>query len=185
MRYIKQMLLPGEEVLYDGHVHPKVLMPGIACFAIAMIILHIGANTGGAHSYLLDFAYWLSQNFASMQTPYRLLWEWQSASPGIALEIKVLAFGVMLCGLSSIIRGTILMQTTELVVTNSRIIAKIGVFAIETIEMDKRRVAEVQVYQSYLGRIMGYGNITIHGFTNSIVGLPQMVNPHLVEQFLQ
>lgn len=184
MRYVKQMLLPDEEILYDGHVHPKVLMPGVVYLGLAAFIVYIGANTGSGRSYLLDFSGWLSEHFSSMHSVYSTLWSWQRNTPGIALEIKVLALGVALYGIARIIQGVIIMQTTELVVTTSRIIAKIGVFAIETIEMDKHRVAEVQVYQPYLGRLLGYGNIVIHGFTNSIVGLPQMVNPHMVEKFV-
>ncbi len=184
MSYIKHMLLPEERVLYDGHVHPRVLMPGLLLLGIAAIILIESDNTGGGHSVILSIVYSLSDSFASMQSLYKVLWDWQRNSPDISLEIKVLALLVALYGLYRLVKGFVLMQTTELVVTTSRIIAKTGVFAIITIEMDKNRVAEVTVYQTFSGRIMGYGNIVIHGFTNSIVGLPIMANPHLVEKFV-
>lgn len=51
----------------------------------------------------------------------------------------------------------------EYVITNRRIIVKRGIIAIRTLEMNLDRVETVNVNQSILGRILGYGNISIIG----------------------
>jgi uncharacterized membrane protein YdbT with pleckstrin-like domain len=141
-------------------------------------------HTGGKHSILLAFAYHLA-NFAHWTAGfYEMLLHWQKISPSIALEIKVLALVIALAGIARFSQGMIAMQSTELIVTDRRIIAKTGILTITTIEMDRSRVAGVTVDQSFLGRIMGYGHIYIQGFTSSIGGLPPMVNPHMVERFV-
>lgn len=184
MRYIKHILLPNEEILYDGHVHPRVLVPGILLLGLAALILMGASNTGGGHSFLLNATYRLARDFPSTKGLYKMLWDWQNTTPNIALEIKVVALGIAMYGFSKLGTQLAIMQTTELVVTNLRIIAKTGILTVITLEMDRRRVAGVTVYQTFWGRLWGYGNIYIQGFTSSIGGLPIMVNPHLVERFV-
>ena len=54
MSYVKHILLPGERVMYDGRVHPTVLIPGTAILGLAVILLTLSGNTGGMHSVLLS-----------------------------------------------------------------------------------------------------------------------------------
>jgi uncharacterized membrane protein YdbT with pleckstrin-like domain len=53
--------------------------------------------------------------------------------------------------------------TTELAVTDKRVIAKTGLVRRRTIEMFLEKVESVQVDQSVLGRIFNYGSVTISG----------------------
>jgi len=53
--------------------------------------------------------------------------------------------------------------TDEFVVTNRRIIIKKGWISYFTLEMNLGRIETVNVQQSILGRIFGYGRITIIG----------------------
>jgi hypothetical protein len=184
MNYVKHILLPTEQVLYDGHVHPTVLVPGLILLGIAAWILTESGNTGGAHSILIGFTYYLATYSSFMADIYSKLSHWQQASPNIALDLKVVALGVGLYGFTRLATALVLMETTELVVTDQRVIAKTGVFTVITVEMDRRRIAGVTVYQTVPGRIMGYGYVMIQGFTSHIGGLPPMVNPHLVERFV-
>jgi hypothetical protein len=170
--------------MYDGHVHPKVLMPGVFIILFAAWILHLFAHSGGGNSILINFAYYLATHYPSTVGFYKMLTDWQAQSPDVAPEVKIVVLGIALYGFSRMMRGVVLMQSTELVVTDRRIIAKYGLMTVITIEMDKRRVAAVSIDQTLLGRIMGYGHIFIQGFTSSIGGLPVMVNPRLVEQFV-
>lgn len=184
MHYVKHILLPTEQVLYDGHVHPTVLLPGLIMLALAAYVLTESGDTGGAHSVLLGATYYLSKYFSSMATVYVKLAHWQQASPSIAIDLKVLALGLAAYGFVRLVLALILMETTELVVTDQRVIAKTGVFTVITVEMDRRRIAGVTIYQTVPGRVMGYGYVMIQGFTSHIGGLPPMVNPHLVERFV-
>lgn len=53
--------------------------------------------------------------------------------------------------------------TTEFAITNKRIIIKVGLIARRTIEMNLAKVESVTVKQGIIGRILGYGNITVIG----------------------
>jgi hypothetical protein len=184
MSYVKHILLPTEQVLYDGHVHPTVLVPGALLLGAAALVLMMAGNTGGAYSFLLGITSFLAEYFHFMGVIYVKLARWQMSTPNIDLDLKVIAVGLALYGFSKLAMALVLMDTTELIVTDQRIIAKTGVFTITTVEMDRRRIAGVTVHQTLWGRMMGFGYIFIQGFTSHIAGLPPMVNPHMVERFV-
>lgn len=51
----------------------------------------------------------------------------------------------------------------EFVITNKRIICKTGLFSRRTFEMNLNKIESVNVDQSFMGRILGYGTISIIG----------------------
>ncbi len=51
----------------------------------------------------------------------------------------------------------------ELAVTNHKVVAKEGLLARNTIEQRLEKIDAIDVEQSVLGRIFGYGDVTIHG----------------------
>ena len=53
--------------------------------------------------------------------------------------------------------------TSEFAITNKRIIVKEGLIYRETLELNLSRVESVSVDQSLVGRMLGYGTITIIG----------------------
>ena len=53
--------------------------------------------------------------------------------------------------------------TDEYVITNKRVIIKKGWLRIRTVEMSLNKIETVNVKQSLIGRIIGYGSITIVG----------------------
>jgi uncharacterized membrane protein YdbT with pleckstrin-like domain len=58
--------------------------------------------------------------------------------------------------------------TTELVVTDRRVIYKSGLFARHTREMNRSKVESIDVHQPILGRIFGYGTIDVRGTGGSL-----------------
>lgn len=68
-------------------------------------------------------------------------------------------------------------QTTELVITNKRIIAKFGLIRRSTIEMNISKIESIQVEQSILGRIFDYGSLAISGAGNPKTPIPDISNP--------
>jgi len=57
----------------------------------------------------------------------------------------------------------IVYSTTELAVTNKRVIAKTGLIERRTIEMFLERIESIQVDQSVLGRLFNFGSVVISG----------------------
>lgn len=63
-------------------------------------------------------------------------------------------------------------KTTELAITNKRIIAKFGFISRTTIELNLHRAESIQVRQGILGRIFNFGSIIVSG-----AGAPQAPVP--------
>lgn len=83
----------------------------------------------------------------------------------------------LLVALISAIAAAIRRATTELAVTNHRIIYKSGLFSRHTIEMNRAKVESVDVDQSLLGRIFGYGTVQVRGTGGSLEPLRGIENP--------
>ena len=130
MKYVEQVLQPGEKVMYATSMHWLVYLRAI------MLLIIAGAGL-----------------IASRIVP----------EPGVALALQIAAalFGVvaMVSGLSALIRRS----TTELAVTDRRVIFKTGVFRRNSMEMNLSKVETVGVNQSILGRILGYGTVIVRG----------------------
>lgn len=66
------------------------------------------------------------------------------------------------------------LRTTELAVTERRVIAKFGLVSRETIEIKVERIESLQVNQSVMGRLLGFGTIVFSG-----AGTPQLTVPSI------
>lgn len=53
--------------------------------------------------------------------------------------------------------------STEMVVTNRRVIFKAGIISRKTTEISLRKIESVGVQQSILGRILNYGDVVVTG----------------------
>jgi uncharacterized membrane protein YdbT with pleckstrin-like domain len=67
--------------------------------------------------------------------------------------------------------------TTEIVVTDRRIILKRGLIRRHTVEMNMRKVESVDVDQTLIGRLFNYGNVTIRGTGSSFEKLRMIDSP--------
>ncbi len=53
--------------------------------------------------------------------------------------------------------------TSEFVITNKRVIVKVGLIRRKTLEMNLQKIESVNVEQGIIARILGYGTVTIVG----------------------
>ena len=84
------------------------------------------------------------------------------------------AFGIgLLFWLAALIRY----KTTELAVTNKRVIAKTGFISRHTIEMNINKVESIQVTQSIFGRILNFGTLIIAGTGSQQAPIPGISDP--------
>src|SRR5205085_11265338 len=93
----------------------------------------------------------------------------------LALTIIGALFGLIavLSGLGALIRRA----TTELAVTDRRVIFKTGIFQRHTMEMNRSKVETVGVDQSILGRVLGYGTVIVRGTGGSFEPIPFIGDP--------
>jgi uncharacterized membrane protein YdbT with pleckstrin-like domain len=80
---------------------------------------------------------------------------------GFALEIVAAIVGVF--ALILLLREWFRQWTTEIVVTNRRVVYKRGFISRFTREMNMEKIESVAVDQTLLGRLLGYGTIDIRG----------------------
>lgn len=76
---------------------------------------------------------------------------------------KILPFALAILGLIIFSSPIIAKETTELVITNRRIIAKFGLISRYTIEINLSKIESISVSQSILGRFLNYGDLQIVG----------------------
>ncbi len=68
-------------------------------------------------------------------------------------------------------------STTELVLTNRRVIAKRGFISRDTVEMNLSKVESLHVNQTLMGRMLGYGDVTVVGTGSSLEPLQGISDP--------
>ena len=90
---------------------------------------------------------------------------------------KILAAVVGLIGILMMLAAFYQRWTTEIAVTNKRVILKRGLVVRRTIEMNMSKVESVDVVQSILGRLLGYGDVTIRGTGSSLEPINGIDNP--------
>jgi len=70
---------------------------------------------------------------------------------------------VLLVGAVMLVPPFVAYRTTELGATNKRVIVKLGLVQRRTLELLLRQVEAISVDQSLLGRVFGFGSITLTG----------------------
>ena len=103
---------------------------------------------------------------------------WYTAdNQNLSLALVIAAIIFALLALSSAFVKFIKRWTTELAVTDRRVIYKERLIARRTLEMNRSRVESVDVYQPVLGRLLGYGTITLRGTGGRGEPMPNIDDP--------
>lgn len=88
------------------------------------------------------------------------------------MEIGMFALGILLIVWPFLVRAT-----TELVLTNRRVIAKFGVISRDTVEIGFKKIESIRVNQGVIGRMLNYGNIVITGSGATHAPIQNIANP--------
>ena len=83
----------------------------------------------------------------------------------------------IIIALVSLLRAMIFKFTTELAVTSKRVIAKVGLISLNTVELNHSKVESLNVDQSILGRVFGYGTLIINGTGGGKTPIPNIGSP--------
>ena len=100
----------------------------------------------------------------------------------LALQIAAAIFVVL--ALSSAFRAFIRRATTELAVTDQRVIYKTGLLARHTLEMNRAKVESVTVDQTIFGRVFGYGTVTVRGVGSAFEPVRNIGDPLTFRSYL-
>ena len=100
-----------------------------------------------------------------------------SDNQNLSLAFKIAAIIFALLALSAALRAFIRRATTEMAVTDHRVIYKSGLLSRHTIEMNRDKVESVDVDQSLLGRVFGYGTVIVRGTGSSLEPIRNIGDP--------
>jgi uncharacterized membrane protein YdbT with pleckstrin-like domain len=84
---------------------------------------------------------------------------------------------VVVIGLFFLIAAWIKVRSTEIAITNRRVIAKFGFIKRHTVEINLDKVEALKVEQGFLGRILNYGTIFISGAGTSVAPIANIADP--------
>ena len=159
MSYLQKMLLPDERVMYIATLHWVIFIPGL--------VLTIFGGFFGFFSY--DVA---SHLLGASFVPYigRII-------AGVSLVAAVL-------GLALLTGAVIRQSSTELAITNRRLIAKYGFISRSTFEIMINRVTGANFDQTVTGRLMGYGTVLVHGSGGDISPFDLIADPQSFQRAL-
>ena len=104
-----------------------------------------------------------------------------AAAARIELSLQVVmwavAAGLLALAVFEGVRAALRRVSTELAVTDHRVIYKRGLISRYTIEMARSKVESVDVVQSILGRILNYGTILVRGTGGSLEPFRNVEDP--------
>ena len=152
MAYYTKVLLPDEQLRAAGRLHWAIYLKGWMCLIIAL--------AAG-----IDFLHLRSSDADS------------SSIGSISLVLEVVGGFFLIVGLFMLLSAWVRRVTTEIVVTDRRILFKEGFVRRRTMEMNMNKVETVDVVQSIPGRIFNYGTILIRGTGSSYEPLRLIGDP--------
>jgi uncharacterized membrane protein YdbT with pleckstrin-like domain len=148
--YIENNLVPGEIVLYKTRLHWIVL---IWTLVAGVCLGSIGlAFVVGGHE-----ASPKSGSYAGM----------------IIVGLLFLVSAAVLIGV-----GLIRKNSTEVAVSNKRVLIKTGVFARKSIEVLLSKVESIGVNESVFGRMLGYGSVVVRGTGGTFETFSRIAHPN-------
>jgi uncharacterized membrane protein YdbT with pleckstrin-like domain len=150
MGYVQQNLNPGERILYTTHLHWIVLFRSIfvdTLFSAAGLALIVWGIAG------------------------------KHVDRGEGQVAGIVGVALMILGNIILAIAVVRRNATEMAVTNKRIIIKVGFLTKRTVELFLSKVESVGVEQTLLGRMMGFGGITVRGTGGTNEPFSHVANP--------
>jgi len=152
--YVAKVLMPHEQVIFAATLHWIMYLQGLA--------ITIG---GGMMAFC--------------SRPVLILLFGERMGDAFTRPVCMVALIVVVVG-SFLLLTTYLRQTsTEIVVTNKRLIAKYGFISFTTFEILVNRITGANYEQSVAGRVLGFGTVLVHGAGGEISPIDQVADPQL------
>lgn len=168
--YVDQNLMSEETVVYRTKLHWSIYSTAIFLFGVA-ILAFIVASSPLSHPALsaashpaLSHASRVALSHASHKSVISSFCDW------VGIAFLLLGFIVFL-------KNWAKATSSEFAVTNKRVMIKVGALQRHTLEVLLQRVEGVGVDQGVLGRMLGYGSISVSGTGGTKEGFDHIDNP--------
>ena len=100
-----------------------------------------------------------------------------ASAAGFGVAVFVVAALAAFAALVTFLRAWFRRWTTEIAVTDRRVVLKRGFIRRHTVEMNMQKVESVDVDQTQLGRLFNYGTVTIKGTGSTLESLRMIDRP--------
>ena len=147
MSYANSVLQSGETIKAVGRLHWIVFVRGFLLLAIGAALVLYGYDTQ------------------------------RTGRGDVASVLVIVGALVLLVGAALFLNAWFHRWITEISVTTHRVIYKTGFIRRHTVEMNMDKVETVDVDQSLLGRLLGFGTIRVRGTGQSIESLRRISHP--------
>ncbi|MGH1398433.1 MAG: PH domain-containing protein [Alphaproteobacteria bacterium] len=163
MLYVQQSLGPDEELVHVGKFHWMYTVHAFTAILWGLfisILIIVGAII-----------------FYKQTGKFPPELNWITAIKYIHPGVRIVSFIMFVLGLLSFAQMMVVKATTEIAITNNRLVYKRGLVARQVGEMSIDRIEGVNVLQGILGRIFGYGRVAVRGMGVGEVVLPPLEEP--------
>ena len=99
---------------------------------------------------------------------------WWSQFPLVLLGVVTL---IVVVGVVFLVMAWIRVRSTEIAITNKRVIAKFGFIRRHTVEINLDKVEALRVEQGVMGRVLNFGTIFISGAGTSVAPIANIADP--------
>jgi membrane protein YdbS with pleckstrin-like domain len=149
MGYAEKNLAPGETILYRAHYHWII-------YRFSMVLLVLAAALG------------LAALRASSQQTGEHVGSW----------VGILAAAFVVIALLSFLWRRFRSSLDEFVVTNRRVIRKVGLYAREIQQAPLEKVQDITIEQGNVGRLLGYGTVILETASErGMLTFPYLASP--------
>lgn len=166
--YIRQSLSEDEDLVYVAHFHWWYTVSAILNIVFG-ILFAIGIIVGSIMIQPM-----LPQSLQFSVPPGA---GWLDMVRAVHPGVKIIAFLVLVMGLFRYAQMMIIKITTEIAITNKRLVYKRGLIARYVGEMSVDRIEGVNVLQGIWGRIFNFGRVMVRGMGVGEVVLPPIEDP--------
>ncbi|MDD3181811.1 MAG: PH domain-containing protein [Alphaproteobacteria bacterium] len=157
--YVKRAMQPNERIIYSAQLHWIIYRTGIFTTFLGALLGHVGEDLVGLV---------IGEDFAHhLETP-----------------IKYIAIAIIFFGALDLVFSFIRQLSTELVVTDQRVIAKHGFIATTSYELMMTKVEGATIDQSVMGRLLGYGTLMVKGTGGGISPIDHVADPYKFHSYL-
>lgn len=165
MDYIRQSLAEDEVLVHVAHFHwfytVSAIMNILFGVLLAIIVLVVAVK--------IEPMIFKSLEYDGLSLLDRV----RAIHPGV----KILSLFILIMGMFRYAQMMIVKATTEIAITNKRLVYKRGLVARYVGEINIDRIEGVNVLQGILGRIFNFGRIMVRGMGIGEIVLPSIADP--------
>ncbi len=152
--YVKRAMQKDEKILYAAQLHWVIYKGSVFYLILGGVLGHFGPMIG---TLLFGDGEWARY---------------------VETYVRYFALGSVAVGALLAFFTYIRQISTELVITNQRVIAKHGFVATTSYELMMTKVEGATIDQSVMGRLLGYGTLMIKGTGGGISPIDHVASPY-------